>query len=171
MRDATKEDLAKLVNMKRISEQELDWEPPEEYLKEFSKIVQGIRKRDKSLVKVAEANGELVGYCIAVKDLHSYDGVVLDITMDSAYLWELYVPRQLHRKGIGTKLLEEAIQHLKSIGKTRCYLSENYWNEEGKAFWKKKGFTLRGYLLEKQLRSSNRSTQRKLKRQNEISLI
>jgi GNAT superfamily N-acetyltransferase len=151
VRDSEEEDLTKLVNMKRISEQELDWEPPEEYLEEFSKIVQGIRKRDKSLVKVAEADGELVGYCIAVKDLHSYDGVVLDITMDSAYLWELYVPKQLHRKGIGTKLLEETIQYLKTIGKTRCYLSENYWNEEGKAFWKKKGFTLRGYLLEKQL--------------------
>jgi len=151
VRDSEEEELAKLVNMKRISERELGWEPPEEYLEEFSKIVRGIRKRDKSLVKVAEADGELVGYCIAVKDLHSYDGVVLDITMDSAYLWELYVPKQLHRKGIGTKLLEETIQHLKSIGKTRCYLTENYWNEEGKAFWDKKGFTLRGYLLEKRL--------------------
>lgn len=151
VRDSEEDDLIKLVDMKRMSERELDWEPPEEYLEEFSKIVKGIRKRDKSLVKVAEADGELVGYCIAVKDLHSYDGVVLDITMDSAYLWELYVPKQHHRKGIGTKLLEETIQHLKSIGKTRCYLSENYWNEEGKVFWKKKGFSLRGYLLEKQL--------------------
>ena len=151
VRDSTEEDLTKFVDMKRISEQELDWEPPETYLEEFSKIVQGIRKRDKSLVKVAEADGKLVGYCIAVKDLHSYDGVVFDITMDSAYLWELYVPKQLHRKGIGTRLLEETIHHLKSIGKTRCYLSENYWNEEGRAFWGKKGFTLRGYLLEKRL--------------------
>jgi GNAT superfamily N-acetyltransferase len=151
VRDSEEEDLAKLVNMKRISERELGWEPPEEYLEEFSKIVQGIRKKDESLVKVAEADGELVGYCIAVRDLHSYDGVVLDITTDSAYLWELYVPKQLHRKGIGTKLLEETIQHLKSIGKTRCYLTENCWNEEGKAFWDKKGFTLRGYLLEKRL--------------------
>jgi GNAT superfamily N-acetyltransferase len=151
VRDSEDEDLIKLVNMKRISEQELNWDPPEEYMEEFSKIVQGIRKKDKSLVKVAEANGELVGYCIAVKDLHSYDGVVLDITMDSAYLWELYVLKQHHRKGIGTKLLEETILHLKAIGKTRCYLTENNWNEEGKAFWDRKGFTLRGYLLEKRL--------------------
>jgi len=57
VRDSTEEDLAKLFNMKRISEQELGWEPPEAYLEEFSKIVQGIRKRDKSLIKVAEANG------------------------------------------------------------------------------------------------------------------
>ncbi len=151
VRDSEEEDIIKLVSMKRTSEQELNWAPPEEYLKEFSKIVQGIRKKDKSLVKVAEANGELVGYCIAVKDLHSYDGVVLDITMDSAYLWELYVPKQHHRKGIGTKLLEETILHLKTIGKTRCYLSVNNWNEEGKAFWDKKSFTLRGHLLEKRL--------------------
>lgn len=151
VRDSTEEDLAKLFNMKRISEQELGWEPPEAYLEEFSKIVQGIRKRDKSLIKVAEANGELVGYCIAVKDLHSYDGVVFDITMGSAYLWELYVPKRHHRKGIGTKLLEETILHLKAIGKTRCYLTENNWNGEGKAFWDRKGFTLRGYLLEKRL--------------------
>ncbi len=151
VRDSEEDDLIKLVDLKRISERELDWEPPEGYLEEFSKIVQGIRKKDKSLVKVAEVDGELVGYCISVKDLHSYDGVVLDITMDSAYLWDLYVHKQHRMKGIGTRLLEEAIQHLKSIGKARCYLLANYWNEEGKAFWEKKSFTLRGYLLEKRL--------------------
>jgi len=151
VRDSEEEDLTALVDLKRISERELNWEPPEEYLEEFAKIVQGICERDKSLVKVAVANGELVGYCISVKDLHSYDGVVLDITMDSAYIWDLFVRKEHHRKGIGSRLLEEAIQHLKSIGKARCYLSVNYWNEEGKGFWEKKGFTLRGYLLEKRL--------------------
>jgi ribosomal protein S18 acetylase RimI-like enzyme len=152
VRDSKEEDLAMLVDLKRISERELNWEPPEEYLEEFSKIVQGIYERDKSLIKVAEADGELVGYCISVKDLHSYNGVVLDITMDSAYIWELFVLKEEHhRKGIGSQLLEEAIQHLKSIGKARCYLSVNYRNEEGKGFWEKKGFTLRGYLLEKRL--------------------
>lgn len=151
VRDFKEEDLTKLVDLKRISEQELNWKPPKEYLEEFARVVQGIYERDKSLIKVAEANDELVGYCIAVKDLHSYNGVVLDITMNSAYIWELYVSKQHHRKGIGSRLLEETIQHLKAIGKTRCYLSVNHWNKEGKEFFDKKGFTLRGYLLEKRL--------------------
>jgi hypothetical protein len=42
VRDSKEEDLTMLVDLKRISEQELNWEPPEEYLEEFLKIVRGI---------------------------------------------------------------------------------------------------------------------------------
>ena len=136
IRNFEERDLHQLVELKRIFENELGWEPTKEYLEEFRKVVLGIHQRDPNLVKVAVIDDDLIGYCISSNQLHSYQGIVLDITFDSAYIWDMFIMHEYRRKGIGEKLLNEAISYLKEIGKQRVCLIVNYWNEGGKKFLK-----------------------------------
>jgi hypothetical protein len=39
-------------------------------------------------MKIAVMDKKIVGYCISVKRLHNYEGVVIDVTWNSAYIWE-----------------------------------------------------------------------------------
>lgn len=132
--------LSKLIGLKKIYEKESGWEPPSDYFEEFSKIVLGICRKEANLVKLALVNDELVGYCISVKDLHSYEGVVFDVTWRSAYIWDIFVLKTHRRKGIGEALLNEAITYLKSIGKDKVGLLVNYRNNIAKRFFEKRGF-------------------------------
>jgi len=151
IRPFNKEDLPRLVELRRMFEIELGWKPPNEYLEEFSKVVLGIYERDPNLIKVAEIDDDLIGYCIATDRLHSYEGVVLDITRDSAYIWDVFILNGYRRHGVGKRLLDEVILHLKRIGKRRVCLIINYWNEGGKKFFERNGFELWGYLLNKEI--------------------
>lgn len=132
--------LSKLIDLKKICEKESGWEPPSGYIEEFSKVVLGICRKDANLVKVALVNDELVGYCISVKDLHSYEGVVFDVTWRSAYIWDIFVLKTHRRRGIGEALLNETITYLKSIGKDKVGLLVNYRNNIAKRFFEHRGF-------------------------------
>ena len=113
IRNFERRDSGELRRLKTLFEQELQWSPPEIFIEEFLKVVAGISKKDSELVKLAVADGKVVGYCIAAKDLHSCEGVVLDITMDSAYIWDMYVLKDFRHKDIGERLLDNMIQYLK----------------------------------------------------------
>jgi len=151
IRNLEEADLPAILNLKKAYELELGWKPPDGYFDEFLKILQGIRKGDPGLIKVAVVKDKIVGYCISVSNLHCYDGVVLDITMDSAYIWELFVLREYRGKGIGRRILEETLKHLESIGKRNVFLIVNYWNDRGRKFFEKMGFRFWGYFLIKRL--------------------
>ncbi|MDH7478280.1 MAG: GNAT family N-acetyltransferase, partial [Candidatus Bathyarchaeota archaeon] len=125
----TKEEVPQLRELKKLCEIESGWNPPEEYLEEWVKVVLGIYNQDINLVKVALDDEKVIGYCISVKRLHSYDGVVMDITWRSAYIWDLFVLKEYRNMGIGTALLNDAIAYLKSTGVDKVGLLMNYWNE------------------------------------------
>ena len=90
---------------------------------------------------------KIVGYCISVKRLHNYEGVVMDVTWNSAYIWDLFVIKQCRNMGIGTALLNDAIAYLKSIGVDKVGLLVNYWNENAKKLFEKSGFKLWSHFL------------------------
>lgn len=90
----TEEQIQELKTLKKLCETELGWEPTQEYLDEWVKAVLGISRQDKNLVKTACINGKIVGYCVSVKKLHNHEGVVMDITWKTAYIWDLYVAKE-----------------------------------------------------------------------------
>ena len=112
----TREQVSELEKLKKICEIEMGWDPPQEYLEEWGKAVLGINDQDPSLVKIAVMDEKIVGYCISVKRLHNYAGVVMDVTWNSAYIWDLFVLKQCRKIGIGTALLNDAVVYLESIG-------------------------------------------------------
>jgi ribosomal protein S18 acetylase RimI-like enzyme len=143
--------IPELQELKRLCEIESGWTPPKEYLEEWVKVVMGIHNQDPCLAKVALVDGKIVGYCISVKKLHSYDGVVLDITWNSAYIWDLFVLKEQRNKGVGTALINDATAYLKSIGVDKVGVLVNYWNDHAKRLFEKFGFKLWSYFLVKGL--------------------
>jgi ribosomal protein S18 acetylase RimI-like enzyme len=141
--------VSELEKLKKLSERETGWDPPKEYLEEWAKAVLGIHLQDPNLVKAASINEKVVGYCISVKKLHNYEGVVMDVTWKSAYIWDLFVLKEYRNTGIGTALLNDALAYLKSIGVDKVGLLVNYWNENARKLFEKLGFRLWSHFLVK----------------------
>jgi ribosomal protein S18 acetylase RimI-like enzyme len=102
-------------------------------------------------VKVALIDKDIVGYCISVRKLHNHDGVVMDVTWKSAYIWDLFVLKEYRNRGIGTALIKDAIDYLKSTGVDKIGLLVNYRNENAKKMFEKIGFKLWSQFLVKRL--------------------
>jgi len=145
----TRKQVSELEKLKKICEIEMGWDPPQEYLEEWVKAVLGIYHQDPNLVKIAVMDEKIVGYCISVKRLHNYEGVVMDVTWNSAYIWDLFVLKQCRNMGIGTALLNDAMAYLLSIDTEKVGLLVNYWNENAKKLFEKLGFKLWSYYLVK----------------------
>jgi len=80
-------------------------------------IINALRKADKlSISLVAEIEGEIVGH-VAVSPVTISDG-----SNGWFGLGPISVSPEHQRKGIGTKLMEEAIAELKKIGASGCVL-------------------------------------------------
>jgi len=145
----TTEQASELEKLQKMCEIEMGWDPPKEYLEEWVKAVLGIHQQDPNLTKIAVIDEKIVGYCISVKRLHNYEGVVMDVTWNSAYIWDLFVSKEHRNAGIGTALLDDAIAYLKSIGCDKVGLLVNYWNENAKKLFEKLGFELLSYYFVK----------------------
>lgn len=141
--------IIELRELQRQCEIEMGWDPPENYMDEWIKTVLGLHQQDPNLVKVAVVNDKIVGYCILVKQLHNYEGVVMDITWNSTYIWDLFVAKEHRNRGIGTKLLNGAVTYSKSIGCDKTGLLVNYQNEPAKKLFEKAGFKLQCHYLTK----------------------
>jgi len=145
----SKEHMVALRGLQKQFEIEMGWDPPQNYLDEWVETVLGLHQQDPNLIKIAVIGDEVVGYCIMVKRLHNHEGVVMDVTWKTTYIWDLFVTDEHRNKGIGTKLLDEAITYSKSIGCDKTGLFVNIQNERAKKFYEKVGFTLYSYYLMK----------------------
>lgn len=143
--------IKELVSLKTLFERESGWDPPDEYLEEWIRAVTGIHRKDPNLLRIALVDEKIVGYCISVKRLHSYEGVVMDITWKNAYIWEVYIAKEYREKGIGKAMINETMDYLKSMGVEKVCLIVNLWNETASNFFKKMGFESWGHLLLKRL--------------------
>lgn len=98
-------------------------------------------------VWVAEDEGRLVGYLIAVRILSvEHSGVMAEID-------ELFVLPEARSRGVGAGLLEAAESALASAGCVRLQLQLGAANETARAFYEHRGYAPRaGYrLLDKAL--------------------
>lgn len=143
---ATEKQVYELKKLKRLCEIESGWSPPQEYLDEWTRTVLGVHNQDSYLLKVALMDKKIVGYCISVRKLHNYNGVVMDVTWKSAYIRDIFVLEEYRNMGIGKALINDAVAYLKSIGVNKIVLIVNYWNENVKKLFGKLGFKLWGYL-------------------------
>ena len=87
--------------------------------------------RNPGMSFVAEENGVVVGAALC-----GHDG-------RRGYLHHLAVARSHRRKGIGRRLAERCLESLGNAGIRKCHLFLFNWNQEGKAFWEKIGWTQR----------------------------
>jgi len=147
----TERQISELKELQQLCELELGWTPPQEYLEEWVKIVLGLCNQDRCLVRAALVDEKVVGYCISVKTLHNYDGVVMDVTWKSAYIWDLFVLKEYRNKGIGTALISDAMAYLKTIGFEKVGLLVNYRNENAKKLFEQLGFKLYSNFVVKKL--------------------
>lgn len=82
---------------------------------------------DTSLLKVAEIDGEIVGY------------VVFRRILDEVELLSIAVSPSFRRKGIATKLIKETLNEIKD-GVKACFLEVRISNEGAIRFYEKLGF-------------------------------
>ncbi|MGQ9507095.1 MAG: GNAT family N-acetyltransferase [Candidatus Bathycorpusculaceae bacterium] len=75
----------------------------------------------------------------------------MDITWNSAYIWDLYVLKEYRNMGIGTALIKNTLVYLKSLGFNKVGLLVNYWNENARKLFEKLGFKLWSHFLVKRL--------------------
>ncbi len=83
---------------------------------------------------VAFENGKLIGNILC-----GHDG-------RRGYIYHTVVLPEFRRQGIASLLVDEAVKALEKEGITRCCLNVMETNEQGKAFWLKKGWEKKDFL-------------------------
>ena len=99
---------------------------------------EGIKKfldRNPDTCFVSEENGKIVGTIIAGNDGRR------------GYIYHTAVLPDFRGRGIGSKLVESAMEALKSLGINKAALVVFSKNTDGNAFWEKLGFTERNDLI------------------------
>lgn len=121
IRGATEKDLSSLISIAQESFP-VPWSP-KSFLEEF--------ENSNSLVKVAEINGELVGF------------LILRIIQDEAEVLYLAVKPSHRGKGIATELLRSALRGIKGSVKS-CFLEVRVSNTTAINLYKKLNFKVIG---------------------------
>jgi ribosomal protein S18 acetylase RimI-like enzyme len=91
---------------------------------------------DPGQIQVAEENGKLVGYVMSQRIVKT----PLDMAYNWSYVSDLYVKRNHRRQGVGRKLLQSTIEHLKSVGSGHIRLAVWHRNEGAIRLYKELGF-------------------------------
>lgn len=99
---------------------------------------EGIEKfldRNPNTCFVAEEDEQIIGVILVGNDGRR------------GYIYHTAVKPSYQKKGIGTQLVNTALEALKNIGIIKVALVVFDRNEDGNAFWEKQGFTTRGDLV------------------------
>lgn len=103
-------------------------------LNELDDSKEGIERfllRNPDTCFVAEKDGNVAGVILA-----GHDG-------RRAYIYHLAVAKEYRGKGIGTQLVDAAMNELAFLGIQKAALVAFKENEDGNAFWEKMGFSVR----------------------------
>ncbi len=85
--------------------------PNEENRKRWMNFVESLMSSDTGTMKIAIVEKKIVGYI-----LYSWHITPLETRLKVGTIYDLFVLREYRRRGIGTELLKEAINDLKSRG-------------------------------------------------------
>lgn len=102
----------------------------------FKEFIASHFERESSLVLVAEQDGALVGYCLAVL---SKSPPVFE-NRDYGTVFDLAVTQRCRRAGIGEKMYKKTETWFSELGVHRIELRVVVSNEIATAFWRKMGF-------------------------------
>lgn len=93
---------------------------------------------------VMAASMDRVAHVVAVRDDDPDDVVGLATLGErdgAAVIWKLYLDPDLHRSGIGTRLLDAAVTVARERGHAHVLLSHVAGNDRAAAFYRARGFT------------------------------
>jgi ribosomal protein S18 acetylase RimI-like enzyme len=102
----------------------------------FKEYIADHLEKESTLVLVAEQEGTLVGYCLAMLEKHP---PVFE-SRDYGYVYDLAVTQKCRRAGIGEKMYKETEKWFSEKGIHRIELRVVVANEVAAAFWRKMGF-------------------------------
>lgn len=88
---------------------------------------------------VAEDSGKIIGAIIVGNDGRR------------GYIYHTAVSPEHRRQGVAKRLVDSALEALKSLGISKAALVVFERNSDGNAFWEKLGFTVRGDLVYRNL--------------------
>lgn len=91
-------------------------------------------KRNPTTSFVAEADGNVIGVILCGNDGRR------------GYIYHTVVHEAYRNQGIATRLIDAAVSALKKEGITRVCLNVVETNEQGKAFWQKRGWEKKEFL-------------------------
>lgn len=103
----------------------------------FADFITGHISSETSNVFVAEAGKDIVGYCLAIAEKHP---PVLEI-QKYGLVQDLAVTKKHRRRGIGERLLKEALSWFFEKGVDRIETRVAKCNKLSTEFWAKMGFT------------------------------
>ena len=109
--------------------------PNKENAERWIKFVRSLMHKNRGAIKYATLSGEIVGYV-----LYRWEENALILYKRKGTILDLYVKRSYRGKGIGTKLLEEALNDLKRRGLDFVQLNVIASNEMAINLYKKFGF-------------------------------
>lgn len=142
IRNATKEDIAQIVNIKING-----WKNAyigivdEASLNDMSvdkEIYSYNNKYSLNDIFIAEINGDILGFC-RVYDYENSPYVDKEIDCE---IREIYVRPDIKRMGIGSKIFNYVLQNFKNKGKNKLYLGVFEDNYKSRNFYEKMGGTL-----------------------------
>ncbi len=141
IRCATKNDIKQLASLwrKLVSDPEASDQniiPCDENVERWSSFVEKIIREDPCQILVAEDQGNIVGYILYVKKTRTN----LLLRMYCASIYDLYVLPQYRGRGIGKKLLEEAINKIGESGIECIELSVWIKNTRAINLYRRHGF-------------------------------
>ena len=108
----------------------------DENVSRWQEYVMKIHEEDENQFFVAEFDGRLVGYILFLKQSE----FPLTTSASWASINELYVDPSFRRKGIGIKLMEQALKYLKTKGITHVRINVNAGNQAAINLYRKFGF-------------------------------
>jgi ribosomal protein S18 acetylase RimI-like enzyme len=102
-------------------------------------FIRDARKRRGLAVFIATVGGEVAGSIACQRHISPYPDVVMPAHRQFGYIWSVYVDPAHRRLGIARRLVDHALDHLRSIGCTTAVLHSS---EAGETLYEQAGFKL-----------------------------
>jgi len=102
-------------------------------------FIQDARKHRGLAVFIATVDGDVAGSIACQRHISPYPDVVMPVHRQYGYIWSVYVEPAHRRLGIARRLVDQALDHLRSIGCTTAVLHSS---EAGEMLYEQAGFKL-----------------------------
>ncbi len=116
-------------------------------IKKIKKEFNFILKSPKQSILIAEENKKMKGYLIYTLLIYSFQ-----FSDKKGYVDDLFVDKRYRKKGLATSLINKFIKILKGKGIKKCKLGVNIKNKTALNLYKKLGFKITRYEMDKKLK-------------------
>jgi len=122
-----------------------EWLPDEALTAKRAEVVKAAISDERHVLLVAEVDGEVVGFLLLAIIYDLLEGALV------GYIQDFYVRADSRSRGLGTALLEKAVEEARTRGAVELHVSVHPDNRTATRFYERRGFTGRYLLLERVL--------------------